>query len=355
MIAKNYTRLRMQDLIFVLLYDTDYMANEKAHPDYFLPASYAQEGEKLNTQLREIILQHPGLSGKNIKFYQKPEELISDVIQHQDEIMGILNFCDDYGDRTALFKIPALFEMYGIQYSGYTTRNLILAENKFYSFSLVKQLGIKVPDTFLCTKYNFHDLKINKFPVFVKPNDGGGSEGVEIENVILSKDQLVDFGNKMLAKYDEIVISEFLPGDEVTIGVIRHRDQIIPLTPRLMQYKGFTDIQKVWTATLKWDHHSKPGPRELVKLELDGKLDVKEKLIADSIKIFQMMECKDFARIDWKFDAKGTPKFLDFNENPMITEESAFYWCLTHKGLSLKDLIFTVIDNLLRAIETGKY
>ncbi len=330
------------------------MANANAHPDYLLPEGYAQEGVKFNNQLREIILQHPGISRNKVKFYQKPESIIVDIIQHHDEIQGVLNFCDDYGDRTALFKIPSLFEIYGIPFSGYTTKNLILAENKFYSYSLAKQLGINVPDTYLCTKCNFQDLKVKKFPVFVKPNDGGGSEGVEFENVITSKNQFSAFIEKMLAKYDEIVISEYLPGDEVTIGVIRHGDQIIPLTPRLMQYKGFTDTQKVWTASLKWDHHPKPGSRELVKTELDGKIDVKEKLITDSIKIFQMMECKDFARIDWKFDAKGTLKFLDFNENPMITEESAFNWCLTHKGLSLKDVIFAVIDNLLGAIKRGK-
>ncbi len=344
----------MRDSIFVLLYDTDYMTDVKSHPEYHIPEFYVQEGEKFNQQLKEIILKHPALSDKQIKFYQKPETLITDFLHCHDEVMGVLNFCDDYADRIALFKIPSLFEMYGIPYSGYTTKNLILADNKFYCYSLAKQLGINVPETFLCTKFNFHELKIKKFPVFVKPNVGGGSEGVEFENVIFTKDQLVAFGNKMLAKYDEILISEFLPGDEVTIGIMRHEDQIITLTPRLMHYKGFPETQKVWTSTLKWDHHPKPSPQELIKTPLNGNLAVKEKLIADSITIFKMLECKDIARLDWKYNSKGVLYFLDFNENPNITEESAFYWCLTHSGLSLKDVIFAVIDNLLRAIKTGR-
>ncbi len=344
----------MQDLVYVLLYDTDYLTDEKAHPDYVLPEGYAQEGIRFNKQLSELILKHPALAGKQVKFYQKPEAIISDILQYHEEILGVLNFCDDYGDRTALFKIPSLFEIYGIPFSGYTTKNLILAENKFYCYSLAKQLGINVPDTILCTKLNFADVKFKKYPVFVKPNDGGGSEGVEFDNVIMSEDKLKAFGNKMLQKYDEIVISEYLPGDEVTLGIIRHGNQIIPLTPRLMQYKGFKDTQKVWTSTLKWDHHPKPGPTELVKTELDGSLASTKKLVAESIKIFQMMACKDFARIDWKFDSKGVPKFLDFNENPMITEESGFYWCLVHKGFTLQDLVFAVIDNLLEASKMAR-
>jgi D-alanine-D-alanine ligase len=344
----------MRDSIFVLLYDTDYMTDVKSHPDYSIPEFYVQEGEKFNQQLKEIIPLHPALSDKQVNFYQKPETLIADLDHYQNDVRGVLNFCDDYADRVALFKLPSLFEMYGIPYSGYTTRNLVLLENKFYCYSLAKQLGINVPETFLCTKYNFHELNIKKFPVFVKPNEGGGSEGVEFENVVFSKDELFAFGNKMLAKYGEIVISEFLPGDEVTIGFMRDGDQIITLTPRLMHFKGFTDNQKVWTSTLKWDHHPKPGPRELIKTELDGNLAAKKKLITDSLTIFQMMECKDTARIDWKYDANGVLKFLDFNENPNITEESAFYWCLTHSGRSLKDVIFAVIDNLIRAIKTGK-
>ncbi len=344
----------MRDSIFVLQYDTDYMTDVKRHPDYVMGEDYIYEGEKFNEQLREIIPQHPALSGKQIKFYQKPETIISDLIQYHDEVLGVLNFCDDYADRIQLYKIPSLFDIYGIPYSGYTTTHLILGENKFYCYSLAKQLGINVPDTILCTKHNLVDVKFKKFPLFVKPNDGGGSEGVEFENVVSSKDQLLAFGNKMLAKYGEIVISEFLPGDEVTLGILRHGDQITVLTPRLMHFKGFADTQKVWTSTLKWDHHPKPGPRELTYTPLNGNIAVKEKLIADSIALFQMMECKDFARVDWKYDAKGVPKFLDFNECPNITEESAFYWCLTHSGLSLKDLIFAVIDNLLRATKTGK-
>jgi D-alanine-D-alanine ligase len=342
-------RLRMQDIVYVLLYDTDYMAHVNAHPGYILSKDYIEEGERFNRQLTDLIPHHPGLVGKQIKFYQKPKSFISDLIQYHEEVLGILNFCDDYAERSALFKIPSLFEIYGIPYSGYTTKNLILAENKFYCYNLAKQLGIKVPATVLCTKYNFKDLKINKFPVFVKPNDGGGSEGIDFVNVVHSREQLDIFGQEMLGKYGEIVISEFLPGDEVTIGIMRRGEEIIPLTPRLMHYKGFQDVPKVWTAELKWDHHPKPGPNELEKTEFNGNTAITERLIADSIKIFHMMECKDFARLDWKFDATGVLKFLDFNENPMITEESGFYWCLAHKGFTLQDLIFAVIDNLLQA------
>jgi len=342
----------MRDLIFVLLYDTDYMADKESHPAYLLTEDYIEEGKKFNSQMRDIIPRHQGLAGKEIRFYQKPESLISDLVQDHDDVLGILNFCDDYAERNALFKITSLFEIYDIPFSGYTTKNLILAENKFYCYSLAKQIGINVPETYFCSKYNYRDIKIKKFPVFVKPNDGGGSEGVDFTNVIYSQDQLDAFSQEMLAKYDEIVISEFVPGDEITLGILRHGNEIIPLTPRLMHFKEFQNLPKVWTATLKWDHHPKSGSRELVKTEFNGNLAVREKLITDSIKIFQMIECKNFARIDWKFDDSGVLKFLDFNENPMISEESAFYWCLLHKGLTLNDLVFAVIDNLLGAIET---
>ncbi|MBI4651498.1 D-alanine--D-alanine ligase, partial [Candidatus Desantisbacteria bacterium] len=34
------------------------------------------------------------------------------------------------------------------------------------------------------------------------------------------------------------------------------------------------------------------------------------------LKLFERLECKDYARFDWRLDSKGNPKLLEVNPNP---------------------------------------
>jgi len=34
------------------------------------------------------------------------------------------------------------------------------------------------------------------------------------------------------------------------------------------------------------------------------------------LKLFERFECRDYARFDWRLDAKGNPKLLEVNPNP---------------------------------------
>ena len=34
------------------------------------------------------------------------------------------------------------------------------------------------------------------------------------------------------------------------------------------------------------------------------------------MKLFERLECRDYARLDWRLDSKGKPKLLEVNPNP---------------------------------------
>ena len=37
---------------------------------------------------------------------------------------------------------------------------------------------------------------------------------------------------------------------------------------------------------------------------------------ASCIKLFERLECRDYARFDWRLDRNGTPRLLEVNPNP---------------------------------------
>jgi D-alanine-D-alanine ligase len=224
------------------------------------------------------------------------------------------------------------------------------SHNKFYSYSIAKELGINVPETHFCTKANAYDVHVTRFPVIVKPNDQGGSEGIEFRNVVYDQVQLATLVQDVTGKYGEAIIQEFLPGNEVTIGVFRHGDDLVPTEPRMSQFRNFGNDPAILAGCMKW--HLDEGNREIIKTTFDGDPATKEQLIGDTMRFFKTFDCKDFARADWKQDTNGTYRFIDLNENPGYYSTSLFRWCLEKKGLCFKDLVFAIIDNILASIET---
>jgi len=341
----------MKHAIFILLYDTAYMRDYiKRYPgkDVILTQEYIKKTDDLNNELIQMVQQYPGTARFNLKFYTQPFKFIKDFVRQSKNVAGVLNFCDDHTDQTALLSISALFEMFGVPCSGFTTRSLMTSHNKFYSCSVVKELGINVPETHFCTKHNVRDMHITRFPVIIKPIDEGGSEGIDFCNVVHDQNQLTSIVNDITSKYGDAIVQEFLPGSEVTIGVFRHGNEIIPTEPRMSRFINFDDVPAIIASNVKWHLDKK---HEVVISTFDGDKTIKEQLINDTIRIFKTFNCRDFARVDWKQDANGVYRFIDYNENPGYYSTSLFRWCLVNKGLTFPDLIHAIIDNLIARIK----
>ena len=340
------------ELVYLLLYDIDYMVTHEAkNPGTYrcMTTDYIDDSRRINEEIKQVVLEHPRINPRNVRFFMDPYKLISDVARRYDRIKCVLNFCDDFSDRTELWSIPVLFEMFKLPYCGYGPKG-IQSHNKFYAYSIAKQIGVPVPESVYITKDTANDIKIDQFPVLVKPNDAGGSEGIHFRNLVHDKGELEQIIWEMLESFKELLVCEYLPGDEITIGIMRREDEIIPLAVKQIQFINFTTDPALYTDDFKWDE-SLLGHREIRVKIFDGDPAIKEQVVQDSITLFKVFQCKDFARLDWKCDGEGHPKFIDFNENPMFGAESSFLWCLEHAGYTRRDLFSIIIDNLLSAID----
>ena len=340
-----------KDLIYVLLYDTRYMAEYRAlHPENFSDSmvDYVDDSEKINDEIKNIVLEHPKLDPGKLRFYTDPYVLMADLAADHDRVRGILNFCDDFSDRVELWCIPTVFEIYKLPFSGYAAKGLLISHNKFHSNSIAKQLGVPVPKSYYVMRDTVDDLHVEKFPVLVKPNNEGGSEGVSFKGLAHDQEELNNIITNMLKSYKELIVCDYLPGNELTIGIMRHEDEIIPLTLKILQFVNFGDDPAIYTNDYKWDE-GLLGEKKLVIKPFDGDPAIKEQVTNDSLKLFKVFECKDFARIDWKCDEDGQPRFIDFNENPMFGKDSSFLYSLELAGYTRRDLFNIIIDNLLLA------
>jgi hypothetical protein len=82
--------------------------------------------------------------------------------------------------------------------------------------------------------YNLSDIENNnlKYPLFIKPNNLGCSELIDENSIIYNREQLFLQLNKILIKTNDIVIQEYIDGNEYTAIVFRNKSgKIICLDP----------------------------------------------------------------------------------------------------------------------------
>lgn len=122
---------------------------------------------------------------------EKPNlEVLRKQQNNQKSLIGsnVLEICQDadicflalHGGIGENGQLQALFDIYGIQYTGSSYEGSLLAMNKVISKELMAFNGIKTP------KWDIYDFdkelpEIN-YPVVFKPNDNGSSIGVIILN-----------------------------------------------------------------------------------------------------------------------------------------------------------------------------
>ena len=96
--------------------------------------------------------------------------------------------------------------------------------NKLISKEIFLKNKIKTPRFFSINKsYNIssinRDFKIKKikYPIIVKPINEGSSLGVEL---CIKKSALIKSIKKLKKKYDNLMIEQYIPGQEIQVAVI---------------------------------------------------------------------------------------------------------------------------------------
>ena len=111
-----------------------------------------------------------------------------------------------------------------------------------------------------------------------------------------------------------MLVEEFIAGEEVTVGMVGNSPPELVGIMRVVPRKKDADF--VYSLEVKRDYE------KLVDYECPAKLEKKTlQLIQEySLKAFEVLECRDFARVDFRISADGTPYFLEIN--PLAGSES---------------------------------
>ncbi len=234
--------------------------------------------------------------------------------------------------------LQGLLCLAGIPYVGSSLLSSALCMNKYMAHEIAKLNNIKVPNSFLFNKESSKEdikksISILKLPVFIKPLRAGSSFGI---NKLTNLDDL-DKCLKEAFKYDDkIVIEEEIKGFEVGCAIIGNKDLIVSEVDEISLDKGFFDYDKKYKKATS----SSIIPATLNKEE-------REKIKCVAKKLYQILDCKDYARVDMFYTIDKEIVFNEINTIPGFTTHSRFPLMLNYIGYNFKDIIEKLIKMAL--------
>ena len=228
--------------------------------------------------------------------------------------------------------IQSLLELKGIKYTGSNIVTSAIAMDKLLSKILFRHYDINTPAWVVVEKHD--DIAVLKkkikenfgYPCVVKPNDQGSTVGLTIcKNADgLSK------ALKLAQKYaDKVLIEEYIPGHEVTVGVLDNKPlPVLEIKPK----HGIYDYKCKYTHGMSVYEVPANLP-EWVQLELKSQ----------ALKAYNALGCKTYARMDFRLSNDYNTYCLEVNTLPGMTSTSLVPKMAKAVGISFEELIDKII------------
>jgi len=207
-------------------------------------------------------------------------------------------------------KEVAFLEAFGIPFVGSGLD--LVATSKSTRKKLVAFHKLPTPRFVIATRPDRipeHDLK---YPLFVKPIRGRGSAGISEENVVKNPEDLPRVVAKITDKIGQAaLIEEFIKGREITVGIIGYENpRVLPLL----------EIEYNSVITNTFEH--KMLDNEIVHCPADLAPEIEKRISETALKIYKILNAKDYGRIDMILSEDGVPYFLEINTFAGLTMSS---------------------------------
>lgn len=234
--------------------------------------------------------------------------------------------------------LQSYFEILEIPHTTCSAMVSNLTFNKAYTLKFVEAFGAKTAKSIYLNspecKLDLTEADAMKFPVFVKPNSGGSSIGMSRVTDIKDLPAAIE---KAFKEDKEAIIEEYISGDELTCGVIRHKGKIMsfPLT-LIRSKKEFFDFEAKYTQGMADEITPPPVDERLVE-------DVRKQ----SEYFYEKLNCRGVVRFDFIHDGKD-PYFIEVNTIPGMSSASIVPQQARAAGFTDSELYDMIIENALR-------
>lgn len=242
-------------------------------------------------------------------------------------------------------KLQGYFDVLGLPYTSCNAATSAITFNKRYTTAVAGMSGINVAKSVLLFKDQFTSPDDGvaglRFPVFVKPNNGGSSIGMS--KVDEASEALGAAIEKAFKEDNQVLIEEMIRGREFTVGVFKTRGEIVvlPIT-EVVTHNKFFDFEA------KYEGKSS----EITPAEIPEEWRTNLKQAAS--KIYQVFNCRGVVRIDFIYNEEaGKPYMLELNSIPGQSDASVVPQQVRAKGWNLTEFYTRLVEEALETVQSS--
>ena len=283
-----------------------------------------KSGAAVSSALMELGLEVARIDIKT----DDPQEAIS-AVKREKINCAFLALHGRFGEDGSIQEI---LETIKLPYTGSGVAASRLAMDKTASLGLFKSCGLCVPDYEVIGKNergSAHALSLRfGLPLVIKPAAQGSSIGLSIIRKLEELEESIDLA---FSSGDKIIMSEYIPGREMTIGILDEEPlPVVEIIPK----KGFFDYEAKY----------KQG---MTNYEVPAKLDkgTAENIKSAALSAHKALGCFGCSRVDIILGKNGIPYILEVNTIPGMTATSLLPKAANAAGIGFAALCLKLIDS----------
>ncbi|MCD6576672.1 MAG: ATP-grasp domain-containing protein [Anaerolineaceae bacterium] len=279
--------------------------------------------------------------GHEVECIEANNELEENLLEINPQI--VFNRSIGIDDKSKLAFAPSLLDKLSIPYTGSNGKVCISAFNKNIAKHILQEAGIPTPKSYLIADLDEIQIPDSlSFPLFIKPVKGGCSRGIYKQNLVFSKESCMRVAKTTIEQsHQPALIEEFLTGREFTVGILGNEPPC-PLPILEFVFDAFGDNKFPFRSfNIKMIKYKK-----LEKISCPAILSKTEesKIKELALDTYQAIGCRDYARIDIRFNKDGIPNVLEVNALPsLVPDESSFADMAEAAGISFENLIGKIL------------
>jgi D-alanine-D-alanine ligase len=262
----------------------------------------------------------------------------------------IFNIVECIENNAALeMNVAGLYELLKIPFTGAGPLALGTALNKPRVKEILIANGIKTP---LHQVFKVSDKIVLKegmeFPLIVKPSREDASVGISEKSIVNNMNELRRQVRFIWAEFEQpALVEQFIDGRELNVAVIGYKKPTtLPISE--IDFSGLHDgMPKIVSYAAKWLNGTVEykGTNGLCPAKLPAAIETQ--LRETALKCFQLIGCRDYARIDFRLAADGTPYVLEVNPNPDISDDAGFARAAKAAGYTFPQIIGKIVESAL--------
>lgn len=258
----------------------------------------------------------------------------------------VFNIAEGIQGRGREAQVPALLDFYRIPYTGSDETTLCISLDKALTKRFVSTYGIRTPKYDVISGKQYRLAGRFHFPVIVKPNAEGSSKGISDAAVVTNRKELQELVSKNINLYrQDMLVEEYISGREFTVGIFGNGDDIHVFPPMEIRWINRGNQFNIYSYNVKQNY------KEFVLYECPADIDkdTENEITCTAKKIYEVLSCRDFARVDFRLSPEGKLYFLEINPLPGLAPGySDFPMIAEFNGMDYNSLIWNVLESALK-------